>query len=68
RNVKENNFPRISRVVVYSYPFAILNLANIYRHSGKETELKQLIELYKNHLKIGFDEEYEEYIEKELEK
>ncbi|NLO69871.1 MAG: tetratricopeptide repeat protein [Porphyromonadaceae bacterium] len=68
KNVKENNFPRISGTVVYGYPSILLKLANYYRFSGKENALKQLTELYKNQLKIGFNEEYEEYVTKELEK
>lgn len=67
RNVKENNFPRISGVVVYGYPFALLELANHYRISGKESELQQLIDLYKNRLKIDFNAEYEQYVSGELE-
>lgn len=68
RNIKENNFPRISGVVTYGYPIALLMLANHYRLSGKENELKQLTELYKNNLKIGFNEEYEQEVLTELEK
>ncbi|MBV2194980.1 MAG: tetratricopeptide repeat protein [Flavobacterium sp.] len=68
KDVKKNNFPRISGAVVYGYPFVLLKLANYYRLSGKENELKQLKKLYENQLKIGFNTEYEEYITKELEK
>ena len=68
KDVKENDFPLISGLFVYVYPFALLKLANHYRLSGKKHELKQLTELYKNQLKIGVDVEYEEYVTQELEK
>jgi len=68
KNVKENDFPRISGMVVYNYPFVLINLANHYRLLGKENELKQLAELYKSKLKIGFKVEYEQMIINELEK
>jgi tetratricopeptide (TPR) repeat protein len=68
KNVKDNDFPRISGIAVYNYPFLLAGLANHYRLSGKDKELKQLIELYRNQLKIGFNVEYEEYVIKELEK
>jgi len=68
KDVKENDFPRISGIAVYGYPFVLLKLANYYRFSGKTSELKQLTELYRNQLKIGFDIEYEENVEKELKK
>jgi len=68
RNVKENDFPRISGIAVYGYPMALINLANHYRLSGQVSKLKQLIELYKNQLKIDFDVEYEQMILNELEK
>jgi tetratricopeptide (TPR) repeat protein len=67
KDVKENNLPRISGIV-YNYPFVLLKLANYYRSSGKENELKRLTELYKNRLKTGFNAEYEESVEKELQK
>ena len=68
KDVKENDFPLISGLFVYVYPFALLKLANHYRLSGKKHELKQLTELYKNQLKIGVDVEYEKYVTQELEK
>ena len=68
KNVKENNFPRISGIAVYGYPMALVNLANHYRFSGENNELKQLTELYKSQLKIGFNTEYEQMIINELEK
>ena len=68
KNVKENDFPRISRMAVYGYPLTLINLANYYRLSGKDNELKQLTELYKSKLRIGFNVEYEQMIMNELEK
>ena len=68
KNVKENDMPRVSGIAVRGYPMALMNLANHYRLSGKESELKQLIELYKNQMKIDFDVEYEKIILNELEK
>jgi len=68
KNVKENDFPRISGIVAINYPFVLKNLANHYRLSGKDNELKQLIELYKSQLKIGFNVEYEQMTINELEK
>ena len=68
KNVKENNFPRISGVAMSIYSFAFLSLADNYRNLGRERELKQLTELYKGQLKIDFNVEYEQMILKELEK
>jgi len=68
KDVLENNYPRISGMAVSNYPFVLMNLANHYRLSGKDNELKQLIELYKNKLKIGFNTQYEQLIINELEK
>lgn len=68
RNVKENNFPRISGVVTYGYPSALIELANYYLVSGNENKLQQLTDFYKNHLQIGINKEYEQMILNELEK
>ncbi|HPW65923.1 MAG TPA: hypothetical protein PLY32_01345 [Salinivirgaceae bacterium] len=67
RNIKENNFPRISGVVFYGYPFALFRLADYYFISKKEHELQQLIDLYKNQFKIDFNTEFEQYVIDELE-
>ena len=67
RNVKENDFPHISGIAVRGYPMALINLAESYRIYRKENELKQLIELYKKQLKIGFNVEYEQIILDKLE-
>jgi len=68
QSVKTLDMPRISGMVVYSYPLVFTNLANHYRLSGKNNKLKQLAELYRNQLKIGFNVEYEQMIISELEK
>jgi tetratricopeptide (TPR) repeat protein len=68
KNVKENDFPLISGVVMSGYSFALISLAENYRNLGKESELKQLIEFYKNQLKIDFYVEYEQMILNELRK
>ena len=68
RNVIENDFPRISGVIMYGYSFALISLADNYRNLGKERELKQLIEFYNNQLKIDFDVEYEQMVLQELQK
>jgi hypothetical protein len=68
KDVKENDFPRISGMAVYGYPFALFKLAGYYRFLRQENELKRLTELYKSQLKIGMNVEYEEYVTKELEK
>jgi len=68
KNVKKNDFPRISKVVMSGYFFALVSLADNYRNLRREKELKQLIDFYKNQLMIGFNVEYEQMILKELEK
>jgi len=68
KNVKANDIPRISGIVVYGYPMALMNLAESYRLEGKERELKQLIEFYKNHVKLNINERYEEWVLYHLEK
>ena len=68
QSIKMLDMPRISGIAAYNYPRIFINLANHYRLSGKNNELKQLTELYKNQLKIGFNVEHEQRIISELEK
>ncbi len=66
-HVKENDFPRISRIVIYGYPSAVIELANYYLSSNMDNNLQQLIDFYRNHLIIGYNKEYEQLILNELE-
>jgi len=66
--LNENDFPRISGIVIYGYSSAFINLADIYRNSEKKDKLKSLIERYELKLKINFKPEYEKLVLEEIKK
>ena len=66
KDIKNNNMPRISRIVLYGYGRMVLNLADCYRKSDEKEKIKELTELYAKSLKINFNSEYEELVMKEL--
>lgn len=66
KSIKENDFPRISGIVMSGYSIAVLNLADIYRKSDNKEKLEHLIKLYTEQLKVDFNPEYEQMILKEL--
>jgi len=65
-SIKENDFPRISGIVMSGYSNAVLNLADFYRKSDRKEKLEWLIRLYTEQLKIDFDPGYEQMVLKEL--
>ena len=68
KDVKDNDFPRVSGIVVYGYPNAFIELANHYIATNKDDKLQQLIDFYKNHLMIGYNKDFEQSILDEIEK
>jgi len=56
--VKTDNIPRVSHSV-YSYYYIFITLAHHYKQTNQAEKLKKIIELYKTHIAIGYDEEYE---------
>jgi tetratricopeptide (TPR) repeat protein len=65
-DVKKNDIPRVSGIITH-YSWALVNLAESYRIAGRTEELKQLIDFYRNHLRIDFNIEYEQFVIERLE-
>ncbi len=64
KTLVDNDIPRISGIIVSGYYDAFLNLLE-----NKDKEERVLLkELFETHLKIGFDKEFENEIQKEIEK
>ena len=66
KTIKEKNMPRISGIVMSGYSGAFLYLAGLYKESNEKDQLKSLIKLYEDKMKIDFDSEYETFIANEL--
>lgn len=66
KGIKVNNIPRISRIVLFGYANAVLNLADIYNKSNNKNELDKLIKMYSEKFKIDFNSAYEESVMGEL--
>jgi len=66
KGIKVNNIPRISRIVLFGYANAILNLADIYNKSNNKNELDKLIKMYSEKFKIDFNSAYEQSVMGEL--
>lgn len=62
KGLKENDFPRISGVVMTGYGQAFFNLAGIYSKSEEKEKLDKLKEVYKAELEIGLDPKYEQMV------
>ncbi|MBP7462363.1 MAG: hypothetical protein KBA26_13830 [Candidatus Delongbacteria bacterium] len=67
KTIKNNDFPRISGIVISGYSSAFLNLAEVYRKSDRKNELNKLIELYKKCIIIDFKPDYEQMVLDQLE-
>ncbi len=67
KNVKDNNFPRISGMIMSGYTIALVNLAGVYKKNGETVKLKELTDLYKNHLKTGLNPDFEMMVVNRLE-
>lgn len=50
KDIKTNNIPRISRVALFGYANAVLNLADIYSKSNIRNELEKMIKMYSEKL------------------
>lgn len=50
KDTKTNNIPRISRVALFGYANAVLNLADIYSKSNIRNELEKMIKMYSEKL------------------
>lgn len=68
KNIKTNNIPRISRIALFGYANAVLNLADIYSKSNNRNELENMIKMYSEKLKIDFNSAYEQSVIGELQK
>lgn len=66
KSIKDNDFPRISGIVMSGYSIAVINLADIYRKSDNKEKLDRLKKIYTEQLKVDFNPEYEQMILKEL--
>ena len=58
--------PRISETIVSGYYNAILNLSDILSKTNDKKDKTHLKLLFEKHLKIGYDKEYENEIQNEL--
>ncbi len=65
-DIQKNNIPRISRMIMYGYANATLNLSDLYKEEKNVQGIKNLIKLYTDYLKIDFDTEYEISVIEEL--
>ncbi len=65
QSVKTNNIPRISGIV-FAYYQATNRLAQKYKQTQQTEKLKKLIGLYKSHIILGWDPEYEAQILKSI--
>lgn len=66
--IKPDIIPRIYRVSYYTNLFSVRDLANHYKETGDNQKLENLHKLFSNKLKMGFNAEYEEELEKIFEK
>lgn len=66
-DIKENNLPRISGIT-FVYHRTLYLLAKEYSEKNETDKLNSIIKLYNSCLKIGFNEETENYYKNELEK
>ena len=62
KTVKRNDIPRISGMIMSGYSNAFFNLAEIYKKNNRKEELKSLINIYEDKMKIDFNTEYETMI------
>lgn len=66
KSLTNSNMPRISGTIVSCYYGILLNLSEKYK---KEKKTKALLnEVFEKHLKIGYDKEFEDEIQNELQK
>jgi tetratricopeptide (TPR) repeat protein len=65
-DIKKNDIPRISGVIMYGYNRLFLNLANIYSKAEDEQKIEELAKLYEKNMKINFNFDLEERLMKEL--
>jgi len=65
--IKKTDIPRISRIV-FTYHRTVLILANYYSSNKQKVNFNKLKEFYFKYLAIGFNEDYENMYQAEIEK
>jgi hypothetical protein len=65
--IKKTDIPRISRIV-FTYHRSVLILANYYSSNKQKVNFNKLKEFYFKYLAIGFNEDYENMYQAEIEK
>jgi hypothetical protein len=68
KTLTNNNMPRISGIVATGYYTTLINLSDKYDKTNDKTGKIQLKQLFEKHLKIGYNAEFENEIQNELEK
>ncbi len=68
KTLTNSDMPRISGVIASGYYNALLNLSDKYGKTNDKKAKIQLKQLFEKHLKIGYDTEFENEIQTELEK
>ena len=64
-SIKTDDMPRVSSII-YNYYDIFTILAKHYKQTKQEEKLQNLIEIYKKSIAIGYDEEEEEAVLKEV--
>jgi hypothetical protein len=68
KTLTNNNMPRISGIVATGYYTTLINLSDKYDKTNDKAGKIQLKQLFEKHLKIGYNAEFENEIQNELEK
>lgn len=68
KTLLNNDMPRISGVIVSGYANTLLYLSDKYGKTNNKNAKVQLKQLFEKHLRIGYDPEFENEIQNELEK
>jgi hypothetical protein len=68
KTLTNNNMPRISGIVATGYYTTLINMSDKYDKTNDKTGKIQLKQLFEKHLKIGYNAEFENEIQNELEK
>jgi hypothetical protein len=66
KTLLHSDMPRISGIIVAGYYNTLLNLYDKYYKTNNKNAKVQLKQLFEKHLKIGYDPEFENEIQKKL--
>jgi hypothetical protein len=60
KNIRENNFPRISGLLISGYSNVFLYLADFYRNQQNNAKISGLAALYQLQMCVGIDQDFEQ--------